>query len=114
VGYTAFVIIIKLGAEPKRTMTCMYAVGATIGFFTNRKWTFSHEGRLLRAGAKYCAAHFGGYLLNLILLYTFVDRLGYRSQWVQAIAIVVVAGYLFLAFKYFVFPASGSRGKEPK
>ena len=45
-----------------------------------------------------------GYLLNFVILLTFVDRLGYTHQWVQAAAIIIVAGFLFITFKYYVFP----------
>lgn len=58
------------------------------------------------AGVRYVIAHCIGYLLNLSILIVFVDELGYAHQWVQAIAIFVVAAFLFLAFKVFVFPVS--------
>jgi putative flippase GtrA len=102
-GYLVYVLITYWGSEPKRTMTLLYIVGASIGYFGNRQWTFAHKGGL-GAGGRYLIAHLLGYLINLLLLLTFVDRLGYSHQWVQAVAIFVVAGFLFLAFKYFVFP----------
>jgi len=54
-----------------------------------------------------------GYLANLALLYVFTDRLGYPHQVVQAAAIFVVAGILFLLFRFFVFPAVPHAGKLP-
>jgi hypothetical protein len=48
-------------------------------------------------------AHVVGYCLNLSLLLVFVGKLGYPHQWVQGAAILIVACYLFLAFKFFVF-----------
>jgi putative flippase GtrA len=104
-GYLVYVLITYWGSEPKRTMTLLYIVGASIGYFGNRQWTFAHKGGL-GAGARYLIAHLLGYLINLLLLFTFVDRLGYSHQWVQAVAIFIVAGFLFLAFKYFVFHKS--------
>lgn len=56
------------------------------------------------AGGRYIIAHCFGYLINLVILIIFVDELGFVHQWVQAIAIVIVAAFLFLAFKFFVFP----------
>ena len=84
-------------------MTILYCVGATIGFIGNRKLTFSHQGNVLGSGLRYLIAHSTGYLINLAILIVFVDQYGYSHQWVQAIAIVVVAGFLFLAFRFFVF-----------
>lgn len=110
-GYLLFLLITYWGVEPKITMTLLYAGGATIGFFGNRKWAFGHQGSLLGSGARYVIAHLFGYLINLLLLFTFVDRLDFPPQWVQAAAIIVVAGFLFLTFKYFVFPSDEDRGK---
>ncbi|HWW04942.1 GtrA family protein [Collimonas sp.] len=113
-GYLLFLLITYWGVEPKIAMTLLYVVGATIGFFGNRQWAFAYKGTLLGAGARYFIAHIFGYLINFLILLTFVDRLGYSHRWVQAGAIIVVAGFLFVAFKYFVFPKAESciRGSE--
>jgi hypothetical protein len=40
------------------------------------------------------------------------DKLLYPHQWVQAFAVVVVAIYLFLSFKYLVFPSLTTEEKD--
>jgi putative flippase GtrA len=95
-------------------MTLLYIVGATIGYFGNRQWAFTHKGVVLTSGIRYFIAHFFGYLINFILLLMFVDRLGYSHQWVQAVVIIIVAGFLFLAFKYFVFSDVEGRNRDAK
>jgi len=102
--YGAYLLLTTMGVESKTTMTLLYLVGASIGFVGNRQWAFEHNGPLLGTGRRYLLAHFSGYLLNLILLITFVDVLGFQHQLVQAIAIGIVAGFLYLLFKYYVFP----------
>ena len=101
--YFIYLLITYLGVEPKTAMTLVYIIGASIGFIGNRKWTFAHRGDSSRAALRYVLAHLFGYLLNFLILFTFVDRLGYAHQWVQAVAIIIVAGFLFILFKYFVF-----------
>jgi putative flippase GtrA len=101
--YSFYILITYLGMEPKKAMTVSYVVGASIGFIGHRQWTFAHKGALFGAGARYCIAHLMGYLINFFILLTLVDRLGYSHQWVQAVAIFVVAGFLFVTFRYFVF-----------
>jgi putative flippase GtrA len=101
--YFVYLLITYLGVEPKTAMTLVYIIGASIGFIGNRKWTFTHRGDSTRAALRYVLAHVFGYLLNFLILFTFVDRLGYAHQWVQAMAIIIVAGFLFIVFKYFVF-----------
>jgi len=103
VGYIVYLLATYLGGSPKMTMSVLYGVGAVVGFLANRKLTFAHKGNLFGAGVRYCIAHFLGYFINLIILIVMVDKLGYPHQWVQAIAIIVVAGFLFIAFKFFVF-----------
>lgn len=102
--YFFYLFITYLGIEPKKAMTISYIVGAFLGFIGHRKWTFMHKGALLGSGARYIIAHLFGYLINFLILLTFVDKLGYPHQWVQAAAIIVVAGFLFVTFRYFVFP----------
>ena len=110
--YGLYLLITYLGMEAKLAMTLVYLVGATIGFVGNRKWTFEHSGAASGAGLRYVLAHTFGYLLNLTILYVFVDRYGYPHQWVQAAAIVVVAGCLFVIFKFLVFNDSKSPDRK--
>lgn len=102
-GYLVYLLLTFQGLGPKLAMSLLYAVGAGIGFFGNRNWTFRDTGPVMKSGFQYLLAHLAGYLLNLSLLTVFVDRLGYPHQLVQAIAIFVVAGFLFLIFKFLVF-----------
>lgn len=101
--YFIYLLITHLGVGPKIAMTLVYVIGASIGFVGNRTWTFTHSGSSIGAALRYALAHFLGYLLNFLILFTFVDQLGYAHQWVQAGAIIIVAGFLFIVFKYFVF-----------
>ncbi|MDO9213372.1 MAG: GtrA family protein [Methylococcales bacterium] len=104
--YCVYLLITYLGVEPKAAMTLVYILGASIGFIGNRKWTFAHQGNATSAAIRYVLAHSFGYVLNFLILYTFVDHLSYAHQWVQAAAIIIVAGFLFIVFKYFVFRES--------
>ena len=103
IAYAAYLLITSLGAPPKASMTIVYAVAATVSFLGNRTLTFAHQGSVLGAGFRYIIAHSFGYCINLFILIVMVDRLGYSHQLVQAFAILVVAAFLFLSFKFFVF-----------
>lgn len=103
IGYLVYLLVTHFGAPPKIAMTLLYAVGVTIGFFSNRHFVFSDKGNLHGTGIRFLCAHLCGYLLNLLLLMVFVDMLGCPHELVQAIAIFVVATFLFITFKLFVF-----------
>lgn len=104
VGYLIYLIITWLGAGPKATMTALYIIGAVMGYFSHRRLAFSYRGGIHSSALRYGLAHVCGYGLNFTLLYVLVDLLGYPHQIVQAVAIFIVAGFLFLCFNYLVFP----------
>jgi putative flippase GtrA len=103
-GYLVYLTITWLGVAPTVAMTMLYLVGATVSFVANRRWTFAHRGKAVWSGLRFGVAHVLGYLLNLSLLLAFVGMLGFPHQLVQAIAIGIVALFLFVAFRWFVFP----------
>lgn len=102
-GYAVYLYITYIGGDPKLTMTILYSFGALIGFFANRRFTFHHSGNIASAGIRYLTAQLLGYLLNLFLLVVFVDIFGFAHQIVQATAVVVVAIFLFVLSRIFVF-----------
>lgn len=108
IGYGLYLVLTLAGLPPKPTMTFLYLAGATVSFLANRRFTFGHTGKLTHAGIRFMLAHLGGYLINLLLLWWLVDQNGYPHQWVQASAIFVVAAYLFVSFRFFVFPAKSN------
>ena len=107
-GYLVYLCLTHFVLAPKVAMTLLYAIGATIGYVGNRRFTFEHNGDRLNSGLRYLVAHLLAYLINLAILIIFVDHLAYTHQWVQGAAIFVVAGFLFMAFKFFVFTKSSS------
>lgn len=105
VAYILFLLLSASGIDHKLAMSMVYVAAASAGFFANRKWVFSSGSGLLGTGIRYSIAHVSGYLLNLSILWLFVDQLKYPYQYIQAAAIFVVAGFLFCVFRIFVFPA---------
>lgn len=104
IGYGIYLIFTYLGVTPKSTITVLYFFGALLGFFANRRFTFNYDGDVFLAVCRYVIAQILGYLLNLFILFLFVDILGIAHQIVQAIAILVVALFLFFLSYFFVFP----------
>jgi len=109
VGYLLYVAVTYIGVSPKVAMTLLYLAGAAIGYLGNKRLVFSHTGSILRSSAGYFVAHAAGYAANLVILYTFVDILGYPHQIIQAVAIFMVAGYLFLVLNFIVFKNENAR-----
>lgn len=112
IGYSIYLVITYLGGEPKTTMSLLYLLGATASYIGNRKLTFAHKGSVIGSGLRYVIAHIFGYLINLVILIVMVDQLQFPHQWVQASAIFIVAAFLFLAFKFYVFSDASSFGDQ--
>jgi len=106
--YLAFLGITGIGIDAKLAMTTLYAMGVLQTFFLNKRWTFSHTGSPTRSFWRYSLLHLGCYLLNLTLLYRLVDNAHLSAAYVQAGAVVLNAGVLFLGQKYWVFARLGS------
>lgn len=105
-GYLIYLFVTWFWLEPKIAVTLMYPIGALTAYYAHAKYSFAYSGRAAHGISRYCAAHLIGYGANIGMLYLFSDQLGYPHQFVQAAAIVAVAGILFLLFRYFVFPNS--------
>ncbi len=108
-GFLVYLLVTWLGVPPKAAVTLLYPLAATLGFFGNRRYAFDHRGGMASSGARYVLAHCAGYLLTLAIQFLAVDLLGYSHQWAQGVAVFVVAGFLFLTFRYFVFPPEASK-----
>lgn len=102
-AYLAYLLFTYLGGTPKLTMSVIYVVTAFVSFLGNRKLTFAYQGGFFGSGLRFSIAHSFGYLINLALLSIFVDKFGYPHQVVQVCAIIIVAVFLFITFKLFVF-----------
>lgn len=102
-GYLIYLALTWLWLEPKLAVTLLYPIGALTAYFGHAKYSFTYDGRFANGLMRYIMAHFVGYCVNIGLIYVFSDKLLFPHQIVQAVAIFVVAGVLFLLFKYFVF-----------
>ena len=84
-----------------------FAVGAVNGFLWNRAWTFKgHVGDALTP-VRWFVVQGGGLLLNLGLLYLFVDGAGLDELVGQAVTIVIVTLVTFFVNRAWTFRGHG-------
>jgi len=102
-GYLIYLFVTWLWLEPIVAVSLMYPIGAVTAYFGHAKYTFGYLGRTSQGIFRYIIAHLTGFGVNVALLFVLSDLLGYPHQLVQAVAIVTVAGILYLLFRYFVF-----------
>ena len=97
-----------MGAEPKIVMTALYGVGVLQTFPFNKCWSFRDGGPDSAALLRYCIAYASGFALNYAALAVFVGRLHLAHQYVQATMVVLLAAYLFVLQRTWVFTQRGS------
>jgi len=102
-GYLLYLATTAAGVGHKVAMSVIFGLGLLAGFFANRKITFRHNGSGLSAGYRFLCVNTLSYLINLVILLIFVDWLGMPHAIVQILAIIVVAMFNFLLFRFFVF-----------
>ncbi|WP_410054762.1 GtrA family protein [Legionella genomosp. 1] len=102
-AYMIYLLLTHWGVSSKLAVTLLYSTGSLIGFLGNRRLTFNHTGNLRAIYIRYSVVQILGYLLNLALLVCLVDWYGFSHQYVQAIAVVIVACFIFASLKLAVF-----------
>lgn len=102
-GYIVYIGIVAAGVGHKLAMSIVYAAVFAMSFYGNRRFTFDHRGAIGAVGVKFVAVYALGYWVNLSILFFFVDKMGYRHEVVQLIAIGVIAVQSFILLKFFVF-----------
>jgi putative flippase GtrA len=108
-GYGIYLGLTFLGLDPKITISMLYPIGAATAYFGHSRYSFDYTEKGFGAPLRYIVAHAISFNVNLSMLYVFWQLVGWPHQLVQAMAILVCAGVLFLLFKYFVFPG----GRRP-
>ncbi len=103
IGYGLYLAITAFGVMPSHAVTAIYITSATLAYFGNKSLTFTSNASVWSTGARYIIAQLIGYAINIALLAILHDYYGYSHQLVQLIAIGVVAVYLYITLKVFVF-----------
>ncbi len=110
-GYAVYLLATWMGAGPKSTMSALYLAGAVAGYFGHRRYAFAYRGSVLPSLVRYALVHAAGYGINFAMLAVLSDTLGLPHQLVQALAIVTVTSFLFIAFRYFAFAGPAPEGR---
>ncbi len=97
--YAGYLTVTAMGVGHKTGMTIFYVVGVALSFIFNRNWSFGHRGHVPSAFFRYLATYAAGYVLNFVALWWLP-----HYPYVQGAMIFVVAGFIFLAQKFWVFP----------
>ena len=107
-GFAVYVWLTYSGLEPKLSATLCFAGGVLAGYSLNRSWTFRDPTYMHHTLPRYAIAYGIAYIVNMLGLYVFFDRIGYPHMIVQLALVIVISCALFLAQKFWIF--SGKHG----
>lgn len=102
-GFLLYVLLTTLGVSPVLTISIFYPIHIGVAFYLNKKWSFSHKGRITASAARYLISYIGCYVLNVAALKYFNGYWGFSHLLVQAVAVVVIVPLLFVTQKLWVF-----------
>ncbi|KKU82128.1 MAG: Membrane protein, GtrA family [Parcubacteria group bacterium GW2011_GWA2_47_8] len=103
VGYGAFALLIFLDLHYIAAATLSHIIGMAHSYVWNKYFTFRAAHKNSQELNKFIAVYAGVYVLNMSLLWFFVDFLGYPPLIIQAFVVIAVAFISFVGQKYWVF-----------
>jgi len=107
--YGVYLGLTGIGLDVKLAMTLLYIAGVFQTFIFNKRWSFLCHGPYYSTLARYFMSYALGYLINLLGLIVLVEHLGYPHQLIQGVMIFVLAIFLFLLQKFWVFRLEETR-----
>jgi putative flippase GtrA len=101
----AYAGAIHIGVRYLPAGAAAYSLGGINGFVLNRRWTFSHHGRIWHAAVRYAAVTAIGIVLNLVLLRVAI-AIGVARAAGEAAAVAPVTLLTFALNRAWAFRAS--------
>lgn len=103
VGYLVFSLLIFFNFHYFLALTFSSIVGTMHSYVWNKYYTFKHYEKCIKEMLRFISVYVVIYILNLFLLYIFVDIFAFNPIIVQAIVIVCVTICSFLGHKFWSF-----------
>ncbi|MBU0520897.1 MAG: GtrA family protein [Gammaproteobacteria bacterium] len=101
-GYVAFLVLLHAGMEPKLAASVLYVIGALVSFGLNRKLVFDSAVQIRTSLIRLFIMLLAGYVLNMLMLYVFVDLYTAPAWLIQIISVVLISVLFYLANKFYV------------
>lgn len=101
--YLAYLGLTAWGIGPKVAMTLLFFLGVLQTFVFNKHWSFSYAGEARASLRRYALTYASAYLINLAILLIMVDEAHWPHQLVQGLTTFILAAYLFVMQKLWVF-----------
>ncbi|KAB1083645.1 GtrA family protein [Neorhizobium galegae] len=105
-GYGAFLLLLDLGLGAKSSSALLFVVSMMGNFWMSRAYVFKSRVALAPSFSRYVLTALLALLLNVGILWVFVDHCGMPAEYVQLFSIVFISVFLFVINKFIVHKAS--------
>ena len=95
--------LLFLGVHYIVSTTIAYILSSIIGFTLNKIWVFKNKNKVSSSLFKYIVTYGSSYLLNIGLMYLFVDKIGISDKLAPILVLFFTIPYNFIFSKIWVF-----------
>ena len=106
-----FYIFIKLSIPMLLSNFISTNIGITISFLLNSFINFKKTDKLLKRAISFYMVGYFGLLLSTVILYIFVEKLGFNEMLVKIVSIVLVAIIQYILNKFLTY-RGGSKNEK--
>lgn len=99
-----YIVLLGFKLDSKFVITIIYFFNLLISFICNKKFTFSSDGEGWKKLKRFFLLYLSMYILNIFVLYLFVDQLLMRPEIIQGALFVIYVPVVFVLQRYWVFP----------
>lgn len=103
VGYGAYFILLYLNIHYILALIISSVIGIIHSFIWNKKWTFKSKGDVRKESLRFISVYGIAFLINLVILALFVEKLMFDPKIAQAFALCIVTIISFVGHKYWSF-----------
>lgn len=103
VSYGAYFILLYLNIYYMLALFISSVIGIAHSFIWNKKWTFKSKGDARKESIRFVSVYGIAFLINLVILAVFVEKLMLNPKIAQVFALGVVTIISFYGHKYWSF-----------
>ena len=113
VGLSAIWVIKELmGTNDITANVAGYAIGLTVSFFLNKRWTFGFRGGAARSLLRFLAVFAVSYSANLVTVVSLVKVTGSAAFWCQACGVIPYSTLFYLGCRCYAFPPGSLKSHD--
>lgn len=102
-SYGVYFILLYLNMYYIFALLISSVIGIAHSFIWNKKWTFKSKGDVRKESIRFISVYGIAFLINLVILALFVEKLMFNPKIAQVFALSVVSIISFYGHKYWSF-----------